>query len=103
MLRIICKQVFHIYLVRYQPSTRGVLVGGATDVDIVAISVEHAEMSISLPNFIFVAADCILAVFIIPTSVQLPLNLRTSPRYFPSFPPILDTITKDYCTCYNLS
>ena len=95
MLRIICKQVLRIYLVRFQPSTRGVVVGGATDVVIVAISVEHADMSISLPNFIFVAADCCLAVFIIPTSVHVPLNLSTSNRYLPSFPPIIDTITKD--------
>ena len=75
------------------------VVGGATDVvivaGVVAISVEHAEMSIWLPIFIFVAADPCLAVFIIPTSVHVPLNLSTSNRYFPSVPPIIDTITKD--------
>ena len=94
------------YIVRNQPSTKGVVVGGATDVVILAVvlalSVEHAEMSIWLPIFIFVAADPCLAVFIIPTSVHVPLNLRTSKRYLPSFPPIIDNFTKDYFTSYNL-
>jgi hypothetical protein len=65
----------------------------------------HAEMSRKPPSpgiSILVAAAKYLAVFIIPTSVQAPSNLRTSPRLPPLYPPKTENINIYYYTTYNL-
>jgi hypothetical protein len=51
---------------------------------------------------IFVAPAKYLAVFIIPTSVQVPSNLRTSTRLPPIYPPKIENIIIYYYTTYNL-